>query len=75
MINILKIWYLGSCQQCSLNVLINMHAAVENYWDAKILGKLSGHCFFVITAMKLTILLKQFINNQHVGNRHSGELT
>ena len=57
MINILKIWYLGSCPQCSLNVLINMHVTVENYWDAKMLCKLNAHCFFVITAMKLTILL------------------
>ena len=32
-INILKIWYLGSCPQRSLNVLMNMNVPVEN-WDA-----------------------------------------
>ena len=40
-----------------------MHVPVENYGDAKILCKLNAHCFFVMTAMKLTIRLKQFINN------------
>ena len=63
-INILKIWYLGSCPQCSLNVLMNMHVTVDN---CLLLLKCSANwmhiAFIVITAMKLTILLKQFINN------------
>jgi len=32
-IGVLKIWYLGSCPQRSLNVLMNMNVPVEN-WDA-----------------------------------------
>ena len=30
-INILKIWYLGSCPQCSLSFLMNMNVPVENW--------------------------------------------